>query len=314
MTRIIKQFFLTGLMVSLLFSCGNEAEKAAESTTKTEETAEKEWRIVSLNGTITELLYELNLQDKIVGVDITSTYPESAKSITNLGHTSQLNAEAILALKPNLILMDEKAAGSKALEGLKNAGIELEVIDVPTTLDGSLHVAKKLGEVLNQPINTEALAEKIGKNTHKLTQLLEAVEEKPKVLFIYARGAQAMMVAGKNTFAEKMIELAGGTHVVQEFESFKPLTPEALLAYQPDAILMFSSGLESLADAENGKSGKDQLLGMPGVEQTPAGKNQKIITMEGLYLSGFGPRASAAALELATQLHTEKASLLSEVE
>ncbi|BDS09318.1 heme/hemin ABC transporter substrate-binding protein [Aureispira anguillae] len=314
MKSIINAAIVLAASLFFLLSCTSDADSSSTTVVDTTTAAPKEWRIVSLNGTITELLHTFKLQDKIVGVDVTSTYPESVKSIANLGHTSQLNTEAILELKPNLILIDEKTVGNKALEGLEEAGIDIQVIQIPQTLDGSLKVAQQLGTLLDQTIETEVLAKKIEQNTKKINDLVAKVTEKPKVLFIYARGAQAMMVAGKNTFAEKMIELAGGIPVVQEFESFKPLTAEALLQYQPEAILMFNSGLASLADEAKEQTGKEQLLAIPGVGQTPAGKNQKIITMEGLYLSGFGPRSSDAALELATALHNNELTLLSEVE
>lgn len=300
-------------LLYLLSACNSGEQKEVKETTESP-TETKAWRIVSLNGTITELLYEFELEDNIVGVDITSTYPKAAKSITNLGHSSQLNTEAILALKPNLILMDEKMAKNKALSGLDASGIKIQTIKIPSSLEGALEVAKQLKTILNKELETTALEAKIVENKQKLETLLAAKTETPKVLFIYARGAQAMMVAGKNTFAESVIRLAGGNPIVQEFESFKPLTPEALLQYQPEVILMFDSGLASLSDEPNDKSGEEQLLGIPGILQTPAGKNRRIISMEGLYLSGFGPRSSDAILELATELHSQKLTLLNEVE
>jgi iron complex transport system substrate-binding protein len=311
MKSIIKYFLFAFGLLLINSSCNSEVPKNAEA----EITKEKEaWRIVSLNGTITELLYEFELEGNIVGVDITSTYPVAAKSITNLGHSSQLNTEAILALKPNLILIDEKMVGNKVLSTLETSGIKIQAIKIPQTLDGSLEVAQQLEKVLDKDLETAVLEAKIAENKQKLETLLGAKTETPRVLFIYARGAQAMMVAGKNTFAESVIRLAGGNPIVQEFESFKPLTPEALLQYQPEVILMFDSGLASLSDEVNDKSGEDQLLGIPGILQTPAGENRRIISMEGLYLSGFGPRSSDAILELTTALHTKKLSLLNEVE
>lgn len=313
MKLLIKYWIVTISCVLLVGSCSSEDSKAKEETATTV-TAEKEWRIVSLNGTITELLYEFELGDKVVGVDVTSTYPVAAKSITNLGHSSQLNTEAILSLKPNLILIDEKMVGNKALSSLESSGIKIQTIKIPQTIDGSLEVAQQLEKVLDKKLATDALKAKIAENKQKLATILGAATTKPKVLFIYARGAQAMMVAGTNTFAESVIQLAGGNPIVQEFDGFKPLTPEALLEYQPEAILMFDSGLASLSDEANDKSGEEQLFGIPGILETPAGKNRFIISMEGLYLSGFGPRASDAILELATALHQKELSLLNEVE
>ena len=129
-----------------------------------------------------------------------------------------------------------------------------------------------------------------------------AVVRKPartqKVLFIYARGAGTLMVAGKNTPVEKMIELAGGTNAATGFDNFKPLTAEALIAANPDVLLLFNSGLESLG-------GVDGLLKIPGVAQTNAGRNRTVIEMDGQLLTGFSPRLGLAVQELSRKLTTE---------
>ena len=300
----MKNILWTLLAVILLSSCSNQPE--ADTITAAAVTSEKEEkvnRIISLNGTITELIYELGLESELVGVDRTSVYPTTATKLPNLGHMRQLNAEAILALKPTAILVDEENQDNAVLKQMAEAGITIKGIAVPQTLTGVLDVAEQLSTVLEKEFDTAKLAEKVQDNETKLKAFLAEKEEKPKVLFIYARGANMTMVAGKNTFAEKMIELAGGTHIMHEFESFKPLTPEALLAQQPEVILMFDSGLASLTNEEENKTAIDGLLAIQGMAETPAGKNKRVIAMDGLYLSGFGPRASEAALELAQKIH-----------
>lgn len=104
------------------------------------------------------------------------------------------------------------------------------------------------------------------------------------------------MVGGTTTSANDMIEMVGGQNAITSFEDFAALTPEALLEAAPDVILMFESGLASL----DGLEGLGQI---PGMAEVPAYKNGRVITMDGHYLLGFGPRAAQAALELATQLH-----------
>ena len=130
---------------------------------------------------------------------------------------------------------------------------------------------------------------------------LKTYDVKPKVLFIYARGAGSLMVAGKNTAMYSMIELAGGKNAVTDFESFKPLTPESLVALNPDAILMFTNGLESLGGMEGIKQ-------IPGIEMTNAGKNKAIIEMDGQLLSGFGVRVGRAIVELNKKFSTVEIS------
>ena len=208
-----------------------------------------------------------------------------------------------MALKPSLILVDEQGSQSAAIATLENSGIRIGVVNIPETLEGSLEAARQLEKLLGVTFDTKALAAKIKTNKQAIAQLLEEKTTRPKVLFIYARGAQTMMVAGTNTFAEKMIKIAGGELAIEGIDGFQPLTPEALLQSNPESILMFDSGLKSMAEEGTETTALEQLLATPGIGQTSAGKDKNVITMEGLYLSGFGPRASDAALELARALH-----------
>lgn len=103
------------------------------------------------------------------------------------------------------------------------------------------------------------------------------------------------MVAGQKTPLDAVINLAGGVNAAQGFDDFKPLTPEALLEANPDVILMFDSGLQSIGGVEG-------ILKIEGIAQTNAGKNKKVIAMDGQYLSGFSPRLGDAVLELNQKL------------
>src|SRR3546814_14071921 len=96
-----------------------------------------------------------------------------------------------------------------------------------------------------------------------------------------------MMVAGENTQMEQVIHMAGGQNAVRGFEDFKPLTAESLVAANPDVILLFDSGLDSLG-------GMEGLLKVRGIAQTNAGKNRKVIEMDGQLLTGFGLRLGKA--------------------
>jgi iron complex transport system substrate-binding protein len=135
-----------------------------------------------------------------------------------------------------------------------------------------------------------------------LTTDLESIpslEKKPKVLFIYARGAGTLMVAGTDTQMHNFIYMAGAENAVTDFKDFKPLTPEALLQANPDAILLFSSGLESL-------EGTEGLMQIPGISETNAGKNKKFIAMDGALISGFGPRLGQGLKQMVEALQENK--------
>lgn len=250
-------------------------------------------RIVTLNGAITEMVFALGHQDKIVATDVTSTYPTSLK-VKDLGHVRSLSIESVMALKPTLILATEKDMSPDLAAKLKASGVKTHIFKQEFSIQGTKNLLKDVASVLGEK-NFTALQTKIDTQLKKV----KPISAKPKVLFVYARGAGTLMVAGKNTPVEKMIELAGGQNAVSGFDDFKPLTPEALLSNNPDYILFFDSGLQSLGGVEG-------ALKIEGLSKTKAGKNKNIIAMDGALLSGFGPRVGEGVLEL-NQLITTNA-------
>jgi iron complex transport system substrate-binding protein len=254
-------------------------------------------RIVSLSGSITETIFALGHGEKLVGIDITSTYPKAAvENIAQLGHVSKLNVEAILGLQPDIILAEAADSTKPAMDQLKNSGIPFVFLPSGHTLDKPLEQASILAgtlrgeaayqEILSSHKNYEAQLESITANR----------EYSPRVLFIYARGKGSMMIAGKDTPAEAMIELAGGKNAITQFSGFQALSPEGLVDIAPDVLLLFDSGLESLG-------GEQGIWEVAGLSHTPAGKHQRLIAMDGAYLLGFTPRAPEAAVELAKRLN-----------
>ncbi|AWG24486.1 heme/hemin ABC transporter substrate-binding protein [Flavobacterium kingsejongi] len=284
-TRIIA----VTLLITAFTACKKEDAKPVE--TPVTEVAAPAHKIVSLNGAITEIVSALGHEKELVGVDVTSTYPESVKQTAkDLGHVSSISIESVIALQPTMILATAKDLTPDLIAKIKSAGIEAHIFEQTVSETGTKELIKEVAAVLH---NTEykALQDKIDTDLKGV----QALKTKPKVLFIYARGAGTLMVAGKNTPVEKMIALAGGENATLSFEDYKPLTPEAVIQGNPDAILMFTSGLGSLG-------GPAGVLKIPGIDKTKAGKNKRIIAMDGGLLSGFGPRLGEAAKELNTLL------------
>jgi len=242
-------------------------------------------RIITLNGAITEMVCALGHQDNIVATDVTSTFPSTLK-VKDLGHVRTLSIESIMALKPTLILATEKDMNPDLAAKLKASGMKVHIFKQEFSLQGTKNLIQEVATVLGEK-NFTALQSAIDKKV----KTAKAIPSKPKVLFIYARGAGMLMVAGKNTPVDKMIALAGGQNAVTGFDDFKPLTPEALLANNPDYILFFDKGLQSVGGVEG-------ALKIEGLVKTKAGKNKNIIAMDGALLSGFGPRVGEGVVEL----------------
>ncbi|SHK61435.1 heme/hemin ABC transporter substrate-binding protein [Epilithonimonas mollis] len=281
----IKTAFLSAILL-LGISCKKEDSKiAAQGEKKTEKPVSNQ-RIVSVSGGVTEIVAALGHEKEIVGTDVTSTYPETLeKSAENLGHVRSMTIEPIMALNPTLILASDKDINPDLLAKIKNSGIKLELFKQEFTIDGTKKLIDQVAKALGNS-NQKSLLDKIDTDVKQI----QPIAQKPKVLFIYARG-NMLMVAGKNTPMTRMIEIAGGQNVANDFEDFKPLTPEAVVKANPDVLLFFTTGLQ-------GPGGIEGALKMPGVSQTNAGKHKNIIALDGGLLSSFGPRVGEAALGL----------------
>jgi len=280
----MKRIFSLALVTVLLASCGGAAAKK-------EETKKEAMRIVSLGGTLTEIVYDLGEEKQLVAVDVTSTYPEAASALTNLGHVSGIAAESILGSNPTHVIGFKDEIKPELVNQLKNAKIEVVLFDHDYSIAGAKKTILEVAKWLDKKEAGQKLADQIDADVKALVKLKSA----PAVLFVYARGAGAMMVAGDDTQMEKIIEIAGGKNAVGGFNEFKPLTPEAVIAANPDLLLMFESGSQSL----NGEAG---MLEIPGLKMTTAGKKKQFLSMDGLLLSGFGPRVGKALITLNKKL------------
>ena len=276
-------------MLLLLASCGGAGKRAEQAA---EVQPAKTLHIVSLSGTTTEILCDLGMESNIVGVDVTSTYPVSVSKLPKVGHNRNVSAEAVIALKPELVIGIDENIRPELKEQLQQAGIRMMLFHLESSVAGTKSLIQALADSLGAGAKAEAI------NTQIDTDLKDTVSltQKIKVLFIYARGVGTMMIAGKHTYPNAMIELAGAENAATDFEDFKPMTPESLLKANPDVILMFDSGLESLG-------GMNGLLEVPGIKMTSAGKNKKVVEMDGQLLTGFGPRLGKAIAELSKKLN-----------
>ena len=291
-----KRNILLALAVVLMatVSCKKEETTTPEATATDTVAKVETHKIISLNGAVTEVIAALGHEKELVGVDVTSTYPETVtKTAKDLGHVRSVSIESIMALQPTLIVGTDKDFSPELLDKIKKSGIKTELFKQEFTPEGTKHLIEDVANVLGEK-NYKALEDKIDADLKNVKPLAVA----PKVLFIYARGANMLMVSGTNTPVDKVIALAGGKNAVTDFEDYKPLTPEALIKGNPDVILMFDSGVESVG-------GDDGVFKIPGVDKTNAGKNKKIITMDGGLLSGFGPRLGEAAAQLNSLLATD---------
>lgn len=255
-------------------------------------------RILPLNGGIAEIVFTLGLGDKVVGRDITATFAE-AKKLPQVTKAHDVSAESVLSLRPTVVLADTDTGPSEAIDQIRDAGVPVVVLDPATKLSDVSARTTRIAQALGVPEAGAALNSRIAKD---LSAAKAGVPQgsKPKVAFLYMRGSAAVyLMGGKGSGADSLIEAAGAIDAGAEMgldKPFTPLTSEALIAAEPDVILMMDKGLESVG-------GIDGLVDIPGIRETPAGADRRVVTLEDGVLLSFGPRTPLVIDILVDAIH-----------
>lgn len=259
-------------------------------------------RVATLGGVFTETAYALGAQDQIAAIDASSFYPPEALEVKpNFGYYRFLSAEPVLAQAPSLIIGNEETGPPEVVQQLRDAGIPVLLLpdgnDVPAARD----LITTLGRIFGREKEAADMVATLDADVAAAEELVNAAASTPRVLFVLQPPSAPTLVAGGDTAAGSMIELAGGENIYPGFGSYIPMTPEGIAEAAPDVILTTDASLERFG-------GLDAFLATPGVAQTPAAASDRIVAMDDLYLLGFGPRTGKAVADLARLLHPELAS------
>jgi iron complex transport system substrate-binding protein len=257
-------------------------------------------RIISIGGSITEILYALGLQQRIIAVDTTSLYPPNAlKEKPNVGYMRQLSAEGVLGLSPSLILAIEGSGPRETTDVLERAKVPFIIIPDRFSADGVIEKIRILSADVGMPQRGECLADTVRQDVAALDKRREQISDRVKVAFVLSLANGHPVMAGRGTAADGIITMAGGTNAFEDFEGYKSVNDEAIAAARPAAVLVMDRGEHALS--------VDTVFSEPGLALTPAAEHKALISMDGLYLLGFGPRTVRAARDLASRLYPNMA-------
>jgi iron complex transport system substrate-binding protein len=285
-----------GMLATLFFS--NAASRAADAVGSgaPAPVPYDTSRIVSIGGSITEILYALGMQQKIVAVDTTSLYPPSAlRDKPNVGYMRQLSAEGVLGLSPTLILAIDGSGPKETIDVLQQAKVPFVSVADKFTGDGIIDKIDTISHDAGVPERGECLAGVVRDDIAALNAMRLEIRQRARVAFILSLANGRPMVAGRATAADGIIAMAGASNAFDDFEGYKMVNDEALVAAKPDAILAMQQGEHALSS--------DTVFSQPALAMTPAAEHKTLISMDGLYLLGFGPRTARAARDLAVDLY-----------
>jgi len=254
-------------------------------------------RIITLSGAITETVAALGYGSHIVATDVTSIYPAFVNKLPRVSGNRQLSPEGLLSFLPDLVLAPEVDITKEIRYQLKAAGVQLVTFNQQYSVKGTLDFIVQVGKAVGNPKKAEQLALQTKARTEQALAKVKLQKKKPcKVLFIYARGAGTMSVAGRGSSLDAIIQLAGGINAVKEFTDFKPYSTETMVKTNPDVILMFDFGVSSMG-------GTGGIMDLPGVSGTNAGKNKRLVAMNGQLLINFSTRLPDAIEALHAKLY-----------
>ena len=258
-------------------------------------------RVATLGGVFTATAYALGAQDQLIAVDASSFHPlEALEEKPNFGYYRFLSAEPVLAQDPSLIIGNEETGPPEVVQQLRDAGVPILLLPDNNDVQAARDLITTLGAIFGREAAAQELVATLDAEVAAAEALVAQATSSPRVLFILQPPDAPMLVAGAVTAAGSMIELAGGTNVYPGFPSYIPMTPEGIVETDPDVILTTTRSLERLG-------GYDAFLEQPGISQTSAVANDRVVAMDDLYLMGFGPRTGQAIADLARLLHPELA-------
>ncbi|AII10244.1 heme/hemin ABC transporter substrate-binding protein [Rhodococcus opacus] len=258
-------------------------------------------RIVTADryGTLTETVFALGLGDNVVGRDIASEFPAAQDVPVVTPGGQSLNAEAILDLAPTVILTDTSIGPQAVQDQLRAAGIPVVFFDPTRTLEGVPDQITAVANALGVPEQGRELAARTESEIAAARSRAPQGDDPLKIAFLYLRGTAITMIGGPGSGADSLIDALGAVDAGTASgitQQFAPITSEALIAAAPDVLLMMTGGLESIGGIEG-------LEKIPGVAQTPAGRNQRVVDMQDGVLLSFGPNTGRVLGALADAVY-----------
>lgn len=283
---------LVTALVTAVLVAGSAFTTAAEDAERFADAS----RLVAIGGSLTEIVYALGEQDKLVARDSTAVYPPEAMALPDVGYMRQLSPEGVMSVNPSAILLLEGSGPPEAVEVIRKASIPVVTVPDTYTSEGIAEKIRIVGHALGVDAKADALAAEVKADLAKARTATAGVGERKKVLFVLSTQGGRLLASGSETAASGIIEMAGGANAVEGFTGYKQISDEAVYEARPDVVLMMDRGGDHDASA-------DELFARPALAGTPAARERALVKIDGAWLLGFGPRTASAVRELSAALY-----------
>ncbi|WP_436854959.1 ABC transporter substrate-binding protein [Staphylococcus caeli] len=278
MKKHFKVVYLFIILAVLLAACGTNSDQSS----KKKESDQSYNRIVSLIPSNTEILYELGLGDKVVGVSTVDDYPKEVKDKKQFD-AMKLNKEDLLKAKPDLILAHEsqKATNGKLLNGLKDSGVKVVYVKDAQSIKDMYGTFEQIGKVTGKEKEAKALVKETKSNIEKVKDSVPKDAKSQKV-FMEVSSEPEIYTAGKGTFFDDMLTQLKAKNSFSNLEGWKKVSKEAIIKKNPDIMISTMGTSQKEYQSVIDKRG--------GFGDINAVKNDRIEAVNGDQISRPGPR------------------------
>src|SRR6476620_4628161 len=283
------------IVLACSLDCGRFGNKANEISGD---------RVVVISPIYNEIIWALGAQDKVVGVDLSSTYPPEIKNVQTVGYHRALSAEGILSLHPTAIIHDNNIGAPQVVQQLQQLNIPMKTFKAKNdSFEGTKALIREIGAYFHKESRAEELCNTLDTQRAASLEKVKQYTDHPRVAVIhFGRASNVYLVVGKGGGGDgggvsQMIELAGGQMAIDNKGMQRMESPEILAQANPDVILLTDYGYDRL----NGSL--DQIKALPGVATSNAAKNNRIYRIEENVLNYFGPRSGENIAKVARTIH-----------
>lgn len=255
-------------------------------------------RILPVDGDLAEIVFALGLGDQVVATDISATYPSEADALPEIGYQRALAPEPIAAIEPTIVLATDLAGPVETLDALDRLGIEKVIVERESTPQGPGNKIRAVAEAIGQRAAGQRLAGDVDEQIATAMERAANTATQPRVAVLYLRGENIQLLLGEGSGIDWIVDAAGGIDIADDLGVIDnaPINAESLVVAAPDVLIVPQRGIDSVG-------GIDGLLDIPGIAETPAGENGRVLVYDDRFLLGNGPRTGDLLDQLITDLH-----------